>query len=146
VWVEIKAVSSGESLFTGTLEAGDQRDYKDPQGIRVHAGNAGSVTVTQDGKAQTLGAAGKMAEKVFMAKNANPSTTATTADGKPLTTASTTATKPTVKKVVKKTATADASSMPTKRHFRSVDEGHYLPGEFGGTRSIDVPYRYDGER
>jgi cytoskeletal protein RodZ len=144
VWVEISAVSSGESLFTGFLEAGDQRDFKDPQGIRVHAGNGGNLTVMQDGKSQTLGAAGKITEKAFMAKNANPNAIATTADGKPVTTA-TTATKPvTVKKVVKKTATADASAVP-KRRYRSLDDGpsRLLNGEsVGGTRSIDVPYRY----
>jgi len=144
VWVEIKAVSSGESLFTGNLEAGDQREFKDPQGIRVHSANGALLTVVQDGKTQTLGPAGKPAEKAFMAKNASAAaiTAATTADGKPVTTAA--AIKPPVKKVVKKTATADASAVP-KRRFRSIDEGsgRQLYGEsMNGTRSIDVPYRY----
>ena len=146
VWVDVKAVSSGESLYTGFLEAGDRRDFKDSQGVRVHAGNGGSLTVMSEGKSQTLGAPGKIAEKAFMAANPSPTASALAdgtktaagsgsilgANGKPTT----------VKKVVKK-ASADGAA---KKRYRSVDGmpgGNYMPGEhIGGTRSIDVPYRY----
>ncbi|HEY9786147.1 MAG TPA: RodZ domain-containing protein, partial [Candidatus Obscuribacterales bacterium] len=45
VWVEVKSVATGDSLFTGYLEAGDRRDFQDSQGLRVRAGNGGSLSV-----------------------------------------------------------------------------------------------------
>src|SRR5215470_13702160 len=45
VWLEVKAVSTGESLYTGYLEQGDRRDFQDSQGLRIRAGNGGSLTV-----------------------------------------------------------------------------------------------------
>jgi cytoskeletal protein RodZ len=148
VWVDIKSVSTGESLYIGNLESGDRRDYKDPQGIRIVAGNGASITVDVDGKTATLGPAGRRAEKVFMAKNPVAPAAGTTIgpDGtiKPLgTTASGTAIKPPVKRIIKKPVT-DAALTP-KRRFRPVDDSpsRSIPGEsVGGSRSIDVPYRY----
>lgn len=147
VWVDIKSVSTGESLYIGNLESGDRRDYKDPQGIRIVAGNGASITVDVDGKTSTLGPAGRRAEKVFMAKN--PVATSGTTIGpdgtiKPLgATALTSTLKPPVKRIVKRPVT-DATLTP-KRRYRPVDDGasRSIPGEsVGGSRSIDVPYRY----
>lgn len=149
VWVDIKAVSTGESLYTGFLEAGDRRDFKDSQGVRVHAGNGGSITVENEGKSQTLGAAGKITEKAFLAKNANPA--AVPADGnKPATatgtgtgTGTTTAVVKPVKRIKKPNPEA-AAAAAARRRARAVEEpSRSIPGEnVGGTRSIDVPYRY----
>ncbi len=148
VWVDIKAVSTGESMYIGNLEAGDRRDFKDPQGIRIVAGNGASITVDMDGKTSTLGPAGKRAEKAFMAKNPvaaagttimpdgtiKPSGTGTAMLG--------TAVKP-VKRIIKRPVTDPA--LAPKRRFRPVDDSpsRSIPGEsVGGSRSIDVPYRY----
>jgi cytoskeletal protein RodZ len=152
VWVDIKSVSTGESVFTGFLEAGDRRDFKDPQGLRVHAGNGGSLTVESQGKSQTLGLPGHPTEKVFMAKNPAPdATTALGPDGKPLAAGqvgagAATAIKPVVKKIIKRTPTADAAAT-TRRHFRSIDDvpSRSVPGDSVGGRSIDVP-SYTGGR
>jgi cytoskeleton protein RodZ len=148
VWVDIKAVSTGETLYIGNLEAGDRRDYKDPQGIRIVAGNGASITVDVDGKTSTLGPAGKRAEKAFMSKNPAAAGTTIAADGtvKPNGTtvlgAAGTPVKP-VKRIIKKSLT-DAA-MAAKRRFRPIEEApaRSIPGEsVGGSRSIDVPYRY----
>ncbi len=34
VWVEVTSIASGDSLFTGYLEAGDRRDFQDAQGAK----------------------------------------------------------------------------------------------------------------
>lgn len=148
VWVDIKAVSSGETLYIGNLEAGDRRDYKDPQGIRIVAGNGASITVDVDGKTTTMGPAGKRAEKVFLSKNPPPSGAGATvaADGtiKPGSTLSTTlgtAVKPPVKRIKK--ASTEPPLAP-RRRVRPVEEApaRSSGGDSGGGRSIDVPYRY----
>jgi hypothetical protein len=146
VWLDVHAISSGESLFTGNLEAGDRRDFKDAQGIRIRAGDGGKVTVESDGKSENVGAQGKISERTFATKGATGAAlapTGTTADGKTGSTltggangALTTA-KPPVKKPVKR---PDAAA-----HHRRLDEApsrQYMPGENMGGRSIDVPYRY----
>jgi cytoskeletal protein RodZ len=150
VWVEVKAVSSGASLFTGYLEMGERRDFQDPQGLRVRAGNGGSLSVAFQGNTETLGAAGKVSEKVYAVPQApgaasvatNPGTgTATTGAVKPVTT-------------VKKTAwqakrISDGSGSPSGRH-RGLDSSgtRDIPGvsSGSGSRSIDVPYRYNEGR
>ena len=152
VWVEIKAISSGENKFTGYLEAGQTRNWNDPSGIWVRAGNGGSVSISIDGKNELLGAAGKVTERTFMAKNpavagSTPGVgTPGTIDpktgnilGAPGT--GTTALKPPVKKPVKKPSDAAASH----RHHSSDESGSHgynsLDGA-SGSRSTDVPYRY----
>jgi hypothetical protein len=55
VWVEVKSVASGQSLFTGYLEMGERRDFQDAQGLRVRAGNGGSLTVDYLGKSEAFG-------------------------------------------------------------------------------------------
>lgn len=141
VWVEVKSVASGDSLFTGYLEQGDRRDFQDAQGLRVRADNGGSLSVNFDGKAETFGDAGKVAERTFMAKTAAPASepvqatapVSTPSDVRPA--ASTT-----------RRPTRTAQSTERRERYRNVEESpsrDYIPGEsVGGTRSIDVPYRY----
>jgi cytoskeletal protein RodZ len=151
VWVDVSAISTGESLYTGFLESGDRRDFKDPKGVRVHAGNGGSVTVEADGKSAPLGAPGKISEKAYLAKGVAPADAALTPDGKTATGAGnvlgagTTTPKPIVKKKAPKPAVE-----AERRKYRPIEEApsrQYLPGEsVGGRRSIDVPYRYNEGR
>jgi len=151
VWVEVKAVSTGASLFTGYLEMGERRDFQDPQGLRVRAGNGGSVSVVYQGNTETMGQAGKVTEKVYAtpvaqtavagAAPANPGSGTLTGAVKPVTT-------------VKKTAwtrktNADGSSSAPARHRGFDSSGtRDIPGVSGGggTRAIDVPYRYNDGR
>lgn len=150
VWVEVKSLTTGDSIFNGFLEAGDRRDYIDKQGLKVSAGNGGSLNVSFNGKHETFGAPGKRASKSYTTAAAPA---AFGADGQPVTTtpggavidgASTTATttavpkkwKPPAKKVPKK-PTASGDAAPSR----------YIPGDSGGgRRSIDVPYRYTDGR
>jgi len=141
VWVEVKSVASGDSLYTGYLEQGDRRDFQDAQGLRVRADNGGSLTVNFDGKAETFGDAGKVAERTFMAKTAAPVS-------EPIQAAAPTSTdiRPAQAVTRKPTRTAQSSGERSQR-YRGVDDSpgrDYIPGESlgGGTRSIDVPYRY----
>ena len=77
VWVEVKRVSNGESVFTGYLEQGDRRDFEDPQGLIVRAGDGGSLSVDNRGKIETFGLSGKVTERQFVAQTpaAAPGTT-----------------------------------------------------------------------
>ncbi len=126
VWVEVKSIASGDSLFTGYLEAGDRRDFQDPQGLRVRAGNGGSLSVETNGKSQTFGLAGKITEKTFMAKvpgGAAPAdaTAGTVVTGAPIV-------KPIVKKVTRRPAGDGAASAP-RRRLNPVGGDSYIPGE-----------------
>jgi cytoskeletal protein RodZ len=144
VWVEVKSVSTGQSLFTGYLEMGDRRDFQDAQGLRVRAGNGGSLSVDYLGKSEAFGLPGKTVERVFA--SAPPAATTTTVEG------DATAAKPAVttvkwKPAVKKSSTDGAVSQG--RRSRRSDEGtRDIPGfsSGGGARSIDVPYRYNEGR
>lgn len=66
VWVEVKKMSSGESVFTGYLEQGDRRDFEDPQGLIVRAGDGGSLSVERQGKIESFGLNGKVVERQFV--------------------------------------------------------------------------------
>ncbi len=66
VWVEVKKISDGESIFTGYLEQGDRRDFEDPQGLIVRAGDGGSLSVEKGGKIETFGLPGKVSERQFI--------------------------------------------------------------------------------
>jgi cytoskeletal protein RodZ len=135
VWIEVKNVSTGDTVFTGSLERGDRKDFQDSQGLRVRVGDGGSLTIDQDGKSQTFGEAGKKAERVFMAKNVD--NTVDTADKTKTTPGATLATgaTPGLKKtVVKKTPIVTA-----RKHLDAVQSHREMPGENLG---IDVPYRY----
>ncbi len=148
VWVEVKSVASGQSLFTGYLEMGERRDFQDVQGLRVRAGNGGSLTVDYLGKSEAFGLPGKIAERVFAiapvpAAGSDPASATGTGDG---------ATKPAVttvkwKPAVRKTTT-DGSVSQGRRSRRSEEGTRDIPGvsSGGGTRSIDVPYRYNDGR
>ncbi len=144
VWVEVKAVSSGEGLFTGYLEQGDRRDFQDAQGLRVRAGNGGSLTVDFQGRIETFGDVGKVAERTFMSKSAAASEVMKTAVSAPVSPARSSATK--WKPATRKSDAPTTEETPGSR-YRSIDDAssrQYIPGESlgGGTRSIDVPYRY----
>ena len=138
VWLDVKAMSTGETLFNGFLEAGANRIFNDAQGVRVRAGNGGSVTFESGGgKSELLGAAGKVTERSLYVKGASASAM-TTSPTTPAD-ASATAAKP-VKKPPKKPSDSTAAH---KRYHGDESGGGRLPGEgIGGTRSIDVPYRY----
>lgn len=143
VWVDVKKLSSGESIFTGFLEQGDRREFSDPQGLRVTAGNGSSVSSEFKGKIEPFGEAGKPAERTFIAQtpvaSTDPAQAGSTATGTATgaTAAATSATKP-VKKVRKP---ADAAP-----RYRSIDGGSRSIYGDGGTRAIDVPYRYSEGR
>jgi cytoskeletal protein RodZ len=152
VWVEVKAISSGADLFNGFLEQGDRRDYSDPNGLRIVVGDAGGVSVEFKGKIESFGAPGKRVERTFTTAANNvasdSSSTASKSTQQSSTTAgqaalgtSTAAVKP--KKPVKHTDTTHTARRP-----RNDDGTRSIPGESGGdgtgTRSIDVPYRYEG--
>jgi cytoskeletal protein RodZ len=141
VWVEVKAVSSGDTVFTGFLERGDRKDFQDSQGLRVRAGNGGSLTVEQDGKSQTMGEPGKKIEKAYMAKGASASpATAESTENKNAAN-KTTATTPVKKPIVAKKTTTTTSTKPLRR-LEGMPSRRELPGESLGGNSIDVPYRY----
>lgn len=143
VWVDITSVGTGQSLYTGFMERGERKDFKDPQGLKVHAGIGSAVTVEADGKNDTLGPPGHMAEKVFMGKSTTA--TAVTAPGAtvPLTpeakaAAAAAALKAAaVKKAIKKTVTADAAPRRHSRPAEDVSAHSSAPAA-----AIDVPYRY----
>ncbi len=148
VWVEVKSVTSGESKFTGFLEAGERRDFQDDAGLKVRAGNGASLSVAYHGKSETFGPAGQRVDREFLAANpqssASAASAATTAAG---TTDGATAVKATVKRP-KKTGDTLKKTRP-QVHQRSLDDApsRYIPGEsLGGSRSIGVPYRYTDGR
>jgi hypothetical protein len=124
------------------MERGDRKDYKDSQGVRVHAGNGASLTVDNQGKSETLGPPGKAGEKVFMSKTASASGSALT-DPKAQAAAAAAAAKAAmaVKKPIKRAVASDAAP---KRKAHSSDENGGASGASGGGShsSIDVPYRY----
>jgi cytoskeletal protein RodZ len=142
VWVEITSVSSGLSLYTGFMERGERKDFKDPQGLRVHAGNGASLTIEADGKNETLGLPGKIAEKVFMGKSATIIGTAPAGVTPPLTpeakaAAAAAALKAAaIKKAIKKTASVDTAP---RRHTHPEDVSAHSSTP---AAAIDVPYRY----
>lgn len=140
VWVEISAVSTGQNLYTGYMERGDRKDYKDPQGLRVRARDGAALSIENQGKTETLGSAGKSAEKVFMSKSASASAATPSAiDAKAQADMAAAAKAAAVKKVVKKAVNPDAAP----RHRAHSDEaGAGSGGIGGGHSSIDVPYRY----
>lgn len=147
VWVEVKSVGTGQSLFTGYLEMGERRDFQDAQGLRVRAGNGGSLSVEYQGKSEAFGLPGKVAERVF-APAAPVATTATaTADASTGTVAKPPVTtvkwKPSARRML-----SDGSSGQERRSRRSDEGTRDIPGvsSGGGARSIDVPYRYNDGR
>jgi len=154
VWVEVKAVSTGNSLFTGYLEMGERRDFQDPQGLRVRAGNGASLSVDYQGKAETMGAPGKVAEKVYAAPQVAGAPGAVVAAGSAATgTGGSILKTPGATASVKKSTwvpkrTADSSNGSGRRRAYDTGGTRDIPGVSGGggSRAIDVPYRYNDGR
>lgn len=145
VWVEVRSVANGASLFTGYLEQGDRRDFQDQQGLRVRAGNGGSLTVDFQGRIEPFGPAGNVAERTFMAPTVTQAEPA--ADTRP--SLATSAPKPASVKRASRRSDESAGQEGRRSRFRNLDDApsrQYLPGESLGTRSIDVPYRYSDGR
>jgi cytoskeletal protein RodZ len=141
VWVEVTGVSTGQNLYTGFMERGDRKDYKDPQGVRVHAGNGASLTVENQGKSETLGLPGKVGEKVFMSKTASASAGVTDPKAQAAAAAAAAKAALAVKKPIKHVVAPDAA--PKHRVHSSDENGGGSAGSSGGSHSsIDVPYRY----
>lgn len=138
VWVEVKALSDDQSLYTGNLEPGERRDFKDPTGLKVRAGDGGSISVEYQGKVETLGAAQKVAEKSFMIKNI----TASNANGDASKQALSAAKPAVAKKPVKKPLASDIAL----RHRAKIAEDHGGTASAPPSKSIDVPYRYTESR
>ncbi|MCW5821279.1 MAG: helix-turn-helix domain-containing protein [Cyanobacteria bacterium TGS_CYA1] len=146
VWVEVKSVGTGESLMTGYLESGDRREFTDPQGLKVRAGNGASLNVVNNGKNETFGASGQVVDRVFMSSNPQASAT-TTASGTSTTGGSILGASgdltPAQIKAAKaaKAAAAARKAKSTASARRSSDvPDRYVPGE--GRGSIGAPYRY----
>lgn len=145
VWVEVKSVGTGESLFTGYLESGDRREFTDAQGLKVRAGNGASLNVVNNGKNETFGTSGQVVDRVFM--SSNPQATAssvagTTTTGGSVLGAGAELTPAQVKaaKAAKAAASARrAKSTASARRTSDVPD-RYVPGE--GKGSIGAPYRY----
>jgi hypothetical protein len=152
VWVEVKSSSSGQSLFTGYMEAGDRKEFRDPQGLRIRAGNGASLNVDYQGKVEPFGQAAQVAERVFDTKpgpiDTTQPTTATSATTP--STSATSAVRPatttlTPRRVRPAPTRITAARDTTYRRIDDAPSRQYIPGEGlggGGTRSIDVPYRY----
>ncbi|MCA9817586.1 MAG: DUF4115 domain-containing protein [Cyanobacteriota/Melainabacteria group bacterium] len=148
VWVEVKSLDSGNSLFTGFLEAGDQRVFQDAQGLKVRAGNGGSLNVSFQGKHETFGQNGVRTDRTFQTGSgeasgdgAGASDTADRVEGEAKPAPRTvSAPKPVVPKKVVKTP---SKPKPTQYRNLNASPSRYIPGEsLGGSRSIGVPYRY----
>jgi cytoskeleton protein RodZ len=152
VWVEVKELSSGASAYTGYLEQGESREFSDVQGLRVRAGNGGNLSVEFKGTIEPFGKSGKVAERTFLASAASGTPAAppsdTPADGSAATGATTASTTTPVKP--KKTAKRpDPKVTDGYRRVDDLPSRQYVPGESlgdGGTKSIDVPYRYSEGR
>ena len=141
VWVEVKKLSSGENVFNGYLEQGDRRDFEDTQGIWVRAGNGGSLSVDSQGKIEPFGLEGKVTDRSFSVPGAVSTESEKPAAGSvTASSAASTAARPLRRPSVRRQSSEDGGS----RVRRSVDNGGYrsIGGGDGGTRSIDVPYRY----
>ncbi len=153
VWVEVKSVSSGESLFTGFLETGDSHTFSDKEGLRVRAGSGGNVSVTWAGKTEDLGPLGKISEKAFI--NPHIKTAQTKAKPEEISESSTDRSSQSTTQPSKKTASekpaASKKSIAASVHkphlANQTEESAYRKhtsseGQDSTNKSIEVPYRY----
>ena len=63
-WMQV--VADGNTIFSGTVEPGEMKDFKAEEKIFLHVGNAGAVEVSVNGKdLGRLGAVGKVEKKTF---------------------------------------------------------------------------------
>ncbi len=161
VWVEVKAISSGEALFNGFMEAGDSHDFSDKEGFRIRAGNGGNVLITSAGKTEPFGLAGKITEKTFASGKANQvaesqtSTVSQSTESAPSTVhkkatpdgVSAQIKKPTADSITTVAPTKKPAIASTNKAHPSHDNTAHENGEGGDNNSqngkgIDVPYRY----
>ena len=158
VWVEVKATSSGEALFTGFMEAGVSHNFTDQEGLRIRAGNGGNVQITYAGKTEDLGAVGKIAEKTFT-NNISKTASITSPVAENQDVASKRHTELTSADSAKKTAEKPAvTKKPLVAAGATIVHKQAIPGQtaqgpvhkYGqgegisaGNKAIDVPYRYN---
>lgn len=65
-WMQI--VADGKTVFTGTVNPGETKDFQAEEKIYLHVGNAGAVEVNVNGKELgRLGESGKVSKKTFSA-------------------------------------------------------------------------------
>lgn len=63
-WVSVKA--DGKTLFEGTIEKGETKNWKAQKELKITAGNAGAVTVSFNGQDQgVLGEVGQVVDKTY---------------------------------------------------------------------------------
>ncbi|MBX9689003.1 MAG: DUF4115 domain-containing protein [Candidatus Obscuribacterales bacterium] len=128
VWVEVKRLSSGESVFTGYLEQGDRRDFEDLQGLIVRAGDGGSLSVERQGKIEPFGLNGKVVERQFVAPQGTATAAAvdsaktSTASSLGTGTVSSSVSRPVVRRV-RRTASSEGSRPARQAESRRYDSG-----------------------
>lgn len=151
VWVEVKKASTGENAYNGFMEQGDRRDFEDSQGLIVRAGDGGGLSVERQGKIESFGLSGKITERTFSAPvqaDASGDKSPATTSGGLASGALSTQAKPQKRTVVRRSSTSGSEG--SSRGYRRIEDGpsrQYMPGEsLGGTRNIDVPYRYSEGR
>jgi cytoskeletal protein RodZ len=167
VWVTVKRLASGESIYTGLMEQGEHRSFEDPQGIRVTAGKGGSLSVEFKGKIEPFGKPGTRTERTFSTSGAATATTgqpgstaaangANAAKGLNGASAATSSNSANSSGTATSTGHATGDSKPKKiapklgntttHRWQGEDGSRSIPGN-DGMRSIDVPYRYsDGHQ
>lgn len=151
VWIEVKRLDSGATLFTGFLEPGAPKVFENSKGLRVLAGNGGSLSAEFKGKIETFGVDGKRTERVFSGTNTAAEATALrnhaiTAEAPASTTAAVAGSTAQSTQSKPKKPAHKADSQTTARRWTGDESGtRSIPGE-DGMRSIDVPYRYSEGR
>lgn len=80
-WVSVKA--DGKTLFEGTIEKGETKEWTAQQRLTLTAGNAGAVTVTYNDEDQgVLGKEGEVVEKTYRLDGAEDADGASAAEQK----------------------------------------------------------------
>jgi cytoskeletal protein RodZ len=149
VWVEVKRLSTGDPIYTGSLEKGDSREFQDSQGLRIRVGDGGSLSVEAKGKIEPFGQSGRPSERTFDTHStvaATPGADASATAGQ--TTSSTAGSAASTTGIVKprKVVRKPSDTTTVVRRRRLDDGGFRSIGGDSGTRSLDVPYRYSEGR
>ena len=80
-WISVKA--DGKTLFEGTVEKGETKEWTADQRLDLTAGNAGAVTLSYNGEDQgVLGKEGEVVEKTYRLSGAEDATADKPADKK----------------------------------------------------------------
>jgi cytoskeleton protein RodZ len=136
VWVEVKRLSNGDSIFTGYLEQGDRRDFDDPQGLIVRAGDGGSLSVERLGKVEPFGLNGKVSERQFgSAQPGGTEAAGTTTGTAAVSTPGSAAVRPVIKRVRK---VISATETPRPRRVE--------PRRYESSSAREAPARYSEGR